>query len=491
MENTGRIAGLLSPTARRIVFGDRADAAIDADLWPITEIDRAHIVMLFEQGIVERGHAARLLAAISQLRADGFAALRGKPAPRGLYLLYENHLIECLGVETGGALHTGRSRNDLGATSFLLQLRRPLLRLLRETLRLQAVLIGRARRHLDVVMPAYTHHQAAQPITYGHWLAGIARAIERDAALLDGALCELDECPLGAGAVAGTSFPIATERTAELLGFRRPARHSIDAVAHRPAVLRLLAATAVLGVSLSRLATDLLLWSTAEFDFLTFPDCLVGSSSMMPQKRNPFLLEHVQGLAAKPLGAFMAAATASHAKPFSNSIAANTQGASVTWDALRAITDAVVLARLTVAFVRPNANSMRRRTVTGFTAATELANKLVRAGLPFREAHHRVGAAIQDALAAGDGDRLHDAVIAAFADVAAPELAIDAVIADTRYGGGPAPESVATIIAETHAVWRRQFEQLRAADRRWRDSALELDARADGLIHSLRDEVAE
>lgn len=494
MEDTGRISRTLCATASRIVFGETVDASSDGELWAMTEIDRAHIVMLVEQKLLDRRAAARLLASISQLRGDGFAPLHGERATRGLYLHYENFLIGKLGADIGGALHMGRSRNDLGATLFLMRLRRPTLQLLREALRLQAVLLARARRALDMPMPAYTHYQAAQPITFGHWLAGVASAIERDiAAILDGVLPSLDECPLGAGAVAGTSFPISAQRTAELLGFTRPTRHSIDAIANRDAALRLLSAEVVLGVTLGRAATDLLTWSTAEFGFLAFPDFLVGSSSMMPQKRNPFLLEHVQGLAAKPLGALVAASTASHAKPFGNSVAVNTQGVSVVWEATRAITDAIVLARLTVAFARPDAAAMRRATMEGFTAATELANQLVRGGLPFREAHRQVGAAIREALSDAPASGLHDAVIATFVGGGAPldpdGLTPEAIVAGARFGGGPAPSAVSACIDDLHSSWRGHLHRLRAVERRWREAGSLLEAAARRLVHEAGDEV--
>ena len=164
-------------------------------------------------------------------------------------------------------------------------------------------------------MPGYTHYQAAVPTTYGHHLGGVAGAIDRDLEALAAASAGLDTSPLGAGVGHGTTQPIAPVRTAALLGFERPAPHSLDAVASRDVVLRLLAAAAVLGVTASRLAADLLLWTTAEFAFLELPDELVGSSSAMPQKRNPFLLEHVKGRSARAAGAFVAAATAMHASP--------------------------------------------------------------------------------------------------------------------------------------------------------------------------------
>ncbi len=402
MEDTGRIARTLTATARRIVFGATADAAIDAELWMATQVDRAHVVMLAEQQLVAPETARDLLRAVEELRHNDFAALRGKPAPRGVYLLYEDHLIETLGAHSGGSLQLGRSRNDVAATTLRLRLRAPYGLLLRATERLEAVLLRRARRFADLVMPAYTHYQAALPISYGHYLAGVAAALGRDTAALLAAGVDLDRCPLGAGAVGGTSVPLDPARTAALLGFAGPIVNSVDAVASRDGMLRLLAAAAILGLTLSRLATDLLLWSTEEFGFVQLPDELVGSSSMMPQKRNPFLLEHVKGRSSAALGALMAAGTAVHAAPFSNSVAVGTEASRHVAPALVQVAEAATLARLVVAGARPVAERMLARTEAGLTTATELATRLAREGdLDFRSAHRVVGTLVTQSLASG------------------------------------------------------------------------------------------
>ena len=396
MDDTGRIRRPLTPTARRIVFGEPAPGPSELDL--VTRVDRAHLVMLAEEGLVSREAAADLLIEIEQLRAGRFAALDGAEARRGRYLLYEDCLAGRLGERTAGILRTGRSRNDLNATVLLLRLRPTVARLLAETLRLQAILVAGARRHAGTVMPGYTHYQPAVPTTYGHHLGGVARALDRDLEALGAAAAGLDTSPLGAGTGHGTALPINPTRTAALLGFARPAPHSLDAVASRDIVLRLLAAAAVLGVTVSRLAADLLLWTTAEFAFLELPDELVGSSSAMPQKRNPFLLEHVKGRSARAAGAFVAAATAMHAAPFANSVAVGTEGCAGAVEALEAAADSVTLLRLVVAGARPQPATMLARATAGQTTATAWAERLVAEdGLSFREAHRLVGQLLADA----------------------------------------------------------------------------------------------
>ncbi|WP_394849178.1 argininosuccinate lyase [Pendulispora brunnea] len=481
MENTGRITRTIRRTARDILFGPTADAALDAELPFIAQVDRAHVVMLAESALIDRNTAAALLSAIDQLRRTRFEPLRGRTAPRGVYLLYEDHLITETGMSVGGMLQLGRSRNDLNATAQKLRLRAPWVRLVRESLYLQTILLRRANRHAGVVMPAYTHFQAAVPITYGHYLAGIAASLDRDLDALWGTSSLFDVSPLGAGAVGGTSLPIRAERTADLLGFARPTAHSIDAVAARDGVLRVLAAASILGVTLSRMAADFLLWSTSEFDFLSFPDHLVGSSSMMPQKRNVYFLEHVQGRAAAALGAFTHAVHACHAKPFTNSIAVGTEAVSAVWDALRKTTEAVILLRLIAAEAEPRRPIMEARARDGHTSATELANRLVGQGhVPFRTAHHTVGAFVRTALE--NGEPLEDVARRGLREAGVSTDGLDAasVALASQYGGGPGSTKLA--LQELVSHWRTHRTRLRAKTQFWRDADHALDRAAAHIL---------
>ena len=482
MENTGRILHTVSVSARRILFEQTSGESVAAELRHIAQVDRAHLIMLCECKIIKAEAACRLLCAIGELEACGFAPLKHVHAPRGLYLAYEDFLIKRLGEETGGVLHTARSRNDLNATTLRLRLRAPYLNLLREALRLQAVLIRRARRYGEIVMPAYTHYQAAVPITYGHYLAGIGCALERDVKGVVAAGAGLNDCPLGAGAVGGTSLPIDPQRTALLLGFEGAVSHSVDAVASRDLVLRILAGISVLGVTLSRLAADLLLWTTAEFGFLSLPDQLVGSSSMMPQKRNPYLLEHVQGRSATALGAFVSSATAMHAKPFTNSISVGTEAVGHVWNALQSITEALILVRLVIAGAQPQQAAMLQRANEGYTPATEFANRLVtETGMPFRSAHHTVGSLINDAIQHKQ-EPLHRRV-ARWREEAGVSVSLDgldpaAVAEASVYGGGPGLASLESCLRTLHAEWRNAVNQKREQTRKWNDAAKNLNETA-------------
>jgi argininosuccinate lyase len=452
-EGTGRLVGEVGVRTRRVVYGDLSRGELEDELLLMTQVDRAHLVMLAEQKLVGSDAVAQLLHCIEDLAAAEWAPLLDRPAPRGLYLMYEGYLIDQLGADVGGVLHSGRSRNDLKATITSLRLRQWLLDFAEQVVRLEAVLLSRARAYRAVVMPVYTHFQAAMPITYGYYLLGVALALGRDVDSLRAAAAGgLATCPLGASAVAGTDLPIDPARTAALLGFARPADHALDAVASRDTALRLLAAAAGAAITLSRLAADLQLWSTVEFGFVRFPDRLVGGSSAMPQKRNAFLLEHVRAKPGHAIGAWASAAAMSSATPFTNSIEVGTEAMTAVWPGLRAVEQSVLLSQTLVSGARPVPMRMAQRAEDGFTTATSLANRLVRDGVPFRTAHHQVGEAVRRAVEAGSTD-LDGA------------MAPSDVVGELRYGGGPGafdePFERAIATWQAHRRWHQHW---RAAD---------------------------
>jgi argininosuccinate lyase len=410
------------------VYGELSVADIAAEMPLMVQVDRAHLVMLADQKLVAPESVTALLRCIDELATQGYAPLAARPAPRGLYLMYEGYLIEQLGPDVGGVLHTGRSRNDLKATMTALRLRGSVLELAAQAIRLEAVLLSRARAYRDVVMPVHTHFQAAMPVTYGYYLLGVALAVARDIDALRAAAGGLSTCPLGAGAVAGSDLPIDPDRTARLLGFTDAAPHALDAVASRDVALRVLGAATGLAVTLSRLATDLQLWSTAEFGFVDFPDRLVGGSSAMPQKRNAFLLEHVKAKPAEALGAYAAAAAAMSGTPFTNSIAVGTEAVADVWPGMRAVEQSVLLCQALVVGARPNPDRMAERAEQGFTTATAVADRLVGQGVPFRTAHRMVGDAVRRAIDVGT-TRLDD--------VGLDGLAASEVVRSLTHGGGP------------------------------------------------------
>jgi len=472
--DTGRLNTALAEAAQQIVYARYRDDRPDefgAELLAISEIDRAYLVMLAEEHIADVTAARRMLRQIDELRGSRFAAVRDRPMPRGLYLAYESYLREVLGDEVGGIAHAGRSRNDLNAAVLRLRAREPYAALLTAAARLCEELLAGASRYRDVIMPAYTHGQAAVPVTYGHYLAALACPLTRaiDNLLLAGA--ELETNPLGAGAAGGTSIPVNARRTTALLGFARPAANSIDAVASRDFALQMLSAATILGVALTRAAHDFSVWSTEEFGFLHVPDDLVGSSSMMPQQRNPFLLEHVQGKAAGCLGSFAGAVSAMLTAPYTNAIAVGTEGVTHLWAGLQNITDATDLLRLLVAGTEPMGERMLRRAEDGNTVATHLAELLVRSGVAFRTAHHRVGKMVTVALRNAES----------LPTVAAESLrgefdgtSIDAsgltpatVVRAARYGGGPGSATTPERLGELGSELLRLRRVLTGRQERW------------------------
>lgn len=459
MTDTGRLTQGLRPRTGRMVFGSAPGELVE-ELRLNSMIDLAHVVMLHRQGLLDAASAAALLHCVLALRANDFGELQGVPAPRGTYLMYESQLTERLGEAVGGALHTGRSRNDLKATMTALRLRSWLAGFLSEAFRLEAVLLGRARVHRDVVMPIHTHFQAAMPITYGHYLLGVAIALGRDLDAVVAAGAGLASCPMGAGAVAGTDLPLDPDLVAALLGFDRGPAHAIDAVASRDVMLRVLAAVAGLGITLSRLATDLQLWSSAEFGFVTLPDHLVGGSSAMPQKRNAFLFEHVKAKAGAAIGSWTAAASMTKSTPFTNTIEVGTEAVAAAWPGLTAVADAVLFSQVLVGGAAPVPARMRRRAEEGFTIATAAANRMVRRGVPFRRAHHEVGVAVRTAIERGK------------TTLDGAGLDVDAVAVATATGGGPGSFTVTFTEARQAAVQRAA----RCRERRDR-----LHAAANGL----------
>lgn len=488
--DTGRLRTGLHPEAHRIVYDaylpSTGPDSLGEELRLITEVDRAHLVMLAERGIVPVSRAVPLLRAIEELHAEDFGAVRELPMPRGVYLAYEGLLIERLGEHTGGVLHTGRSRNDLNATTVRLRTRLPYAELLEATCALASTLLERAERYQDVTMPAYTHGQPAVPITYGHYLTGVAQAVLRALAGLLDAGGEIDVNPLGAGAVGGTSIPIDPRRTGALLGFSDVAPNSVDAVASRDFVLRLLSSATVLGVVMARLARDLSTWTSEESGLVRMSDDLVGSSSMMPQKRNPFLLEHIQGRATAGLGGFAAATAAMATAGYTNAIAVGTEAVRHLWPGLEGTTESATLMRLVVAGTAAEPRRMAERAEDGFTPATYLAERLVADGMPFRSAHHLVGRTVLDALESGVS--LPDTVNASPELNAAlpaqdPEwLRPGRVAAACSHGGGPGGGSAAHGRDHAHGVLASLRAEVSRRTGRW-NAAEALLAEA---VHALR-----
>jgi argininosuccinate lyase len=460
-----RLAEAPKPELTQYLYGPRMLEERDTSFGYLGAVNLAHVVMLAERGILSRERAAALANAIRAIDEAGPAALELDPEREDLYYNYERAVIQRTGHDTGGRMHTGRSRNDLGATMTRMRCRDLLLRLLGDLGACRAAMIEQAEQHLDTIMPGYTHLQPAQPITYAHWLAALEEALSRDAERLLGALHRTELCPLGAAALAGTGFNIAREIPADLLGFPALVVNTLDGVASRDYLMETLAAGAILGATLSRLAQDLYVWYTHEFAMIDFPDSVAGTSSIMPQKKNPVVLEHIRGRTAHVAGAIASALAAVRNTPYSNVIDANREGFRPGWAALEELRISIVLTRVAVSAAIPRPELMLARCRANFSTVTELADALVRLwDISFRQAHEVVGAVVREAMRLGlDATAITaDLVIAQAATVLAsvPELsdedvraALDpaACVSARNHTGGPAAPAVAAALGTARA----------------------------------------
>ncbi len=366
----------------------------------------AHVAMLAKAGIVAAADAAAI--------TEGLITIRGEiengdmvfdRALEDIHMNIEARLASRLGP-VAGRLHTARSRNDQVAVDFRLWVRDSVNELIQQIGRLQTALAIRALEHADSVMPGFTHMQSAQPVTLGHHLLAYVEMLARDRSRFADARKRMNECPLGAAALAGTSFPIDRHATAAALHFDRPTANSLDSVSDRDFALEALAAAAICATHLSRFAEEIVLWATPQFGFAALSDKFSTGSSIMPQKRNPDAAELVRGKSGRVIGALTSLLVVMKGLPlaYSKDMQEDKEG---TFDALRTLS--LCLAAMTgmVADLTPDKRRMEAAAGAGFATATDLADWLVRElGMPFRDAHHVTGHLV--ALAAGRDVGLED-----------------------------------------------------------------------------------
>jgi argininosuccinate lyase len=352
---------------------------------------KAHVAMLAETGIIAREDAQAIDKGLDEIRSEiekgEFAFSR---ALEDIHMNIESRLATLIG-EAAGRLHTARSRNDQVALDFRLWVRDTIDALDLQLQDLQQALTEKALAHAGSVMPGFTHMQSAQPVTFGHHLLAYVEMFSRDRSRLRDARARLNECPLGAAALAGTSFPIDRAATAEALGFDRPTANSLDSVSDRDFVLETLSAASICAVHLSRFAEEIVLWATPQFGFAALSDKFSTGSSIMPQKRNPDAAELVRGKAGRIIGALSGLLIVMKGLPltYSKDMQEDKEG---TFDALQSLS--LCLAAMTgmVRDIEPDLKRMKAAAGAGYATATDLADWLVRKlGLPFREAHHVTG----------------------------------------------------------------------------------------------------
>ena len=414
----------------------------------------AHAAMLARCGIIaaadERAIREGLGAIAAEIEAGTFPF---ETALEDIHMNIEARLTERIG-EAGKRLHTARSRNDQVATDFRLWVRDAIDGLDAQLADAMKALAGRAAAHAADPMPGFTHLQAAQPVTLGHHLLAYVEMLARDRGRLADARRRLNECPLGAAALAGTSFPIDREATAGALGFDRPAANSIDAVSDRDFALEFLAAAAISAMHLSRLAEEIVIWCSAPWRFIRLSDAFTTGSSIMPQKRNPDAAELVRAKTGRINGALIALLTVMKGLPLAYAKDMQEDKEPV-FDAAEAWALALAAIAGQVRDMQPDTARMKELAGSGFATATDLADWLVRAlALPFREAHHITGRLV--AAAEQAGCTLAELPLATMQSVEPritsdvfSVLSVEASVASRRSYGGTAPERV----AEQAARW--------------------------------------
>jgi argininosuccinate lyase len=392
----------MAPEVQDLIYRPRLTQEIASSFTHVVDINQAHVIMLANRKIIAADVAARLADALLQMERDGPAAVEADPAREDVHFNFETALTQRTSAEIGGRIHIGRSRNDMGATIDRMRARESCLKLRRELNALRAMLLQQARATADVVMTGYTHLRPAQPITFGFYLLGVAQAFGRDYRRLENAYATLNHSPMGAAALAGTSFPIDRRRVATLLGFDHLVEHALDAVASRDFLVELASACTAMGITWSRLAQDLYVWSSDEFGLIAFADEVAGSSSIMPQKKNPVVMEYLKATGAENIGSLVSVLATMRASHFTNSIDGVRASMAGAWQILETTSRSLIISRLMIESCHCDGERMLRQARSNFSTLTDLADFLVREGnISFREAHHVAGAAVRIALEQG------------------------------------------------------------------------------------------
>lgn len=434
-----------------------ASIPFDKALWrEDIAASKAHAAMLGAQGIITADDAARIDAGLDEIAAEYAAqGVHENFDLEDIHMTIEARLAELIGP-VAGRLHTARSRNDQVATDFKLWVRRALEEADTALMRLQRALLDRAEEHAASIMPGFTHLQTAQPVTLGHHLMAYGEMFGRDRTRFHDARTRLNQCPLGAAALAGTSFPIDRAMTAEALGFDAPAANSLDAVSDRDFALDFLHAASTCALHLSRLAEECVIWASQPFGFIRLPDALATGSSIMPQKKNPDAAELVRGHAGRIIGCTTSLMVTMKGLPLAYSKDMQDDKPPV-FEAAQLLS--LSLAAMTAMMEQSTFDTARMREAAeqGYATATDLADYLVRkADIPFREAHHITGAIVKRAEAEGLAlDQLGLSVLQEIDARITPGvievLSVDHSVASRTSLGGTAPAQVRQQIARLKA----------------------------------------
>ena len=413
---------------------------------------RAHAAMLLKQGVISSEDEAAIQGGLQAIEAEIAAGtFPFRDEYEDIHMNVEARLRELIGP-AAGRLHTARSRNDQVALDFRLWVRDACDRTIAQIKALQGALLAKAEPHAATLMPGFTHLQPAQPVTFGHHLMAYVEMFGRDASRFADARARMNECPLGAAALAGSPFPIDRHATAQALGFAAPTANSLDSVSDRDFALESLSAASLCAVHLSRLAEEIVIWMTPQFGFVKLTDAFTTGSSIMPQKKNPDAAELIRAKVGRVLGSLTQLTVVMKGLPLTYS--KDMQEDKVpTFEAFDALELSLAAMAGMVADLEPNAERMAAAAGAGFSTATDLADWLVRTlDMPFRDAHHVTGAAVKKAEGLGvdlpglplaELQAIEPRITAAVYDVLTPQ----ASAASRMSYGGTSPEQVRAQVA--------------------------------------------
>lgn len=406
----------------------------------------AHASMLARQGVLSADDLRQIEQGLAEVQtAIESGNFEWSVALEDVHMNIEAALTDKIGI-AGKKLHTGRSRNDQVATDIRLWLRDEIDLVGTELTRLQSGILGLAEQHADTIMPGFTHLQTAQPVTFGHHLMAWYEMLERDYGRLMDCRKRLNQSPLGAAALAGTTYPIDRHFTAEQLGFDHPTRNSLDSVSDRDFAIEFCAFASLLLTHLSRASEELVLWTSAQFDFINLPDRFCTGSSIMPQKKNPDVPELVRGKTGRVNGHLMALLTLMKSQPLAYN-KDNQEDKEPLFDCVDTVKDCLRAFADMVPAIEAKPDNMREAARRGFATATDLADYLVRKGVPFRDAHEIVGKSVAYGIAENrDLAEMTLAELQQFSDIIADDvfevLTLEGSVAARNHVGGTAPAQV-------------------------------------------------
>ncbi|MBQ2264392.1 MAG: argininosuccinate lyase [Oscillospiraceae bacterium] len=411
----------------------------------------AHATMLGDCGVIEKSESETIIAGLREILADlQEGRLMFDPNAEDIHMFVEAELTKRLG-STGKRLHTARSRNDQVALDIRLYLRDEIAEIKTLVLELAETLCNMAEQHTETIMPGYTHLQRAQPITFAHHLLAYAQMLARDLERLDDTAKRMNECPLGSGALAGTTYPINRQQTAALLGFDRPVANSLDGVSDRDFCVELACALSLLMTHLSRFSEEIILWCSWEFKFIELDDAYATGSSIMPQKKNPDVTELIRGKTGRVVGDLMTLLSMLKGLPLAYNKDMQEDKEAI-FDAIDNVKLCVRTFTPMLATMRVLKDNMRKAAAKGFINATDCADYLVKKGMPFRDAYKITGTLVakcieQELTLETLPLEQYKEMTDLFAEDVYEAISLDTCVKERSSEGGPSPKAVAVQLA--------------------------------------------